>query len=141
MIEECKDFIYDAEGTPFWYFLSQQPGSAEWNKANAHRLLYPEWAKEMLVVQTWILDTDPQREIIYQRLNRFIRHLEKLNIPNPYSMKDVFEADRRWQGLHKNAVPPLIEFSKSEHPITECRDVHDLAVMAPLAEEDGDFDF
>ncbi len=141
VIEECKDFIYDAEGTPFWYFLSQQPGSAEWNKNNPHRLLYPEWASDMLVVQTWYLDTQPQREIIYQRLNRFVQHLEKLGIPNPYSLKDVFRADERWQGLHKNAVPPLMEFSKKGQPIIECRAVQDLAVMAPLPDEDGDFEF
>jgi radical SAM superfamily enzyme YgiQ (UPF0313 family) len=141
LIEECKDFIYDAEGTPFWYFLSQQPGSAEWNRANPHRLLYPQWAADMLMVQTWYLDTQPEREIIYQRLNRFVRHLETLGIPNPYSLKDVFRADERWQGLHKNAVPPLMEFSKKGKPLDECRAVKDLAVMAPPPEEDGDFDF
>ncbi len=141
LIAECKDFIYDAEGTPFWYFLSQQPGSADWNRNNPHRLLYPDWASDMLVVQTWILDAEPPREIIYQRLNRFVRHLDKLGIPNPYSLKDVFRADTRWQGLHKNAVPPLIDFSNKERPIVECLDIKDLVVMGPPPEEDGDFDF
>lgn len=120
LLEELKDYIYDAEGTPFWYFLKGQPGSNTW-QAKKSKLLYPEWAKDMLITQTWILDEgEPNRDVTYQRLNRFIQHLKKLGIPNPYSMPEIIRADKRWVKTHKNAVPPIIDFMGSDY-IDECK--------------------
>jgi hypothetical protein len=64
----------------------------------------------MLWVQTWIMNCEPFREDIFRRLNRFTQHCARLGIPNPYSLRDIYQADERWKKLHPNAVPPLLEF-------------------------------
>jgi radical SAM superfamily enzyme YgiQ (UPF0313 family) len=106
-VEELKDYIYEAEFNPFFYFYAGQSSGDEWVKQS--RLLYPEWAREMLISQTWILECEPSREEAYNRLNRFIHHCTKLGIPNPYSMSEIQRADERWKKLHKNASPALID--------------------------------
>lgn len=119
LVEELKDAIYEAEGTPFWYFLTGQSNSDEWTGKYTTRLLYPREAKNMLVTQTWFMDCQPGREETYNRLNRFVQHLIRLGIPNVYSMCDIYEADERWKKLHKNAVPELMEFKTKEKTISE----------------------
>jgi len=113
IIEELKDFIYEVEGTPFWYYLSGQSNSEQWKKKSRSVLLYPAKAKDLLIAQTWILDCEPSREETFRRLSRFVKHQNKLGIPNIYSLKDLHQADQRWKMLHKNAVPALVEFKNN----------------------------
>jgi hypothetical protein len=87
--------------------LQGQVNSGEW--AQKSTLLYPEEAKHMLILPTYILETDPHREEIYDRMRRFYQHITRLNIPNPYSLHSIHQADERWNKLHKNSVPSLLE--------------------------------
>jgi len=140
LIEELKDYIYEAEGTPFWYYLTGQSNSNEWRKKTS-QLLYPEEARNMLVVQTWILTGEPTREETYTRLNRFTAHLNKLRIPNNYSLHDLYKADERWQKLHRNAVPPLVAFTGSNTFIDENKKVQELSITQDTELEDRGFGF
>jgi radical SAM superfamily enzyme YgiQ (UPF0313 family) len=106
-VEELKDYIYEAEFNPFFYFYAGQSREDEWVRQS--KLLYPEWARDMLISQTYILDVYPSREVTYGRLNRFIEHCIRLGIPNPYSMSEIHYADERWKKLHKNAAPALVD--------------------------------
>ena len=141
LIEELREVIYEAEGTPFWYFLTGQSNSGEWAGKFPHLLLYPEEAKDMLITQTWILDCDPPREEIYRRLNRFARHLRKLGIPNLYSMRDIYEADERWEKLHKNAVPAFVRFKNTDVRIDENKRVKSISFAQNTLRKDMDFAF
>jgi len=140
LIEEMKDYIYEAEGTPFWYYLSGQSNSPEWKGKNS-QLLYPENAGEMLLVQTWILAVKPTREESYNRLNRFTQHLKKLHIPNIYTSQDIYQADERWQRLHQNAVPPLVAFTDNNGTITENKNVQALTIVDETDWEEPEFGF
>jgi radical SAM superfamily enzyme YgiQ (UPF0313 family) len=68
--EQCKESIYEADCNVFNYYLTGQANSQEWKKNNKGVLLYPEWAKEMLITETRILDCEPSREVSYNRLYR-----------------------------------------------------------------------
>jgi radical SAM superfamily enzyme YgiQ (UPF0313 family) len=138
LIELCRDDIYDAEGTPFWYFPKGQSKSGQWGQGR-ERLLYPEWASEMLLLRTWVLDGEPSREVTYERLNRFMAHLRHLGIPNPYNLLQMHQADERWRRLHLNAVPALVDFDPSAY-LDECRGARALATIA-VETEAGDFGF
>lgn len=140
LIEESKDHIYEAEGTPFWYYLTGQPNSGQWREQDSV-LLYPQGASDMLMVQTWILTGEPSREETYDRLNRFARHLEKLGIPNTYSLHDIYNADERWKKLHKNAVPSLMEFTDNTGFINEKERVKKLSIIRDTQLEDQGFGF
>lgn len=126
LIKEIKDNIYEADCNPFYYYLSGQSHSDRWAHKYRSALLYPDWAKEMLITQTWYLDCRPTRKVVYQRLNRFVDHCRKLGIPNPYTLDDIAAADRRWTGLHKNAVPPLVDFINRESRVVETREIRNL---------------
>lgn len=141
LIEECKDDIYEADCNPFWYFYDGQVNSDEWSKMNKNKLLYPEDARDMLLLQTWILDCEPSREETYRRVNRFMEHCNKLRIPNPYTLQETNKADERWKKLHKRAVPSLIEIKSGRVPIDESRKIKNLSFAAFKPRDDGDWRF
>ncbi|MGD2089311.1 MAG: radical SAM protein [Candidatus Aminicenantes bacterium] len=140
LIDELKDNIYEADCNPFWYYLTGQLNSEEWNEKHKSILLYPGSAKEMLIIQTWILDCQPSREETYDRVNRFIKYCRKLGIPNPYSLLDIDKADERWRMLQKNSVPPVSKFRGQYKYINENRTVKKLH-MAQNKQDVGDWGF
>ncbi|QUI23833.1 amino acid adenylation domain-containing protein [Vallitalea pronyensis] len=141
IIEDMKDDIYEADCNPFNYYLSGQVGSDEFSKKYNVELLYPEIAKELLITQTWILDCEPNREEIYSRVSRFMAHCKRLGIPNPYSSIEINEADKRWSRLHKNAVPPLLEFKDKNIFISENKTVKKYEPINNIIQDDGEFGF
>ncbi len=139
LLERLKNVIYEAECNPFIYGYSGQAATDRWK--DMRKLLYPDWAKEMLVLQTWIVDGDPSREVAYDRVNRFVRRCGELGIPNPYSINDIFNADTRWQKLHKNAVPNLLDLNDENRYIDECKYIKPVGLSQKTLDDDGDFDF
>ena len=81
--------------------------SSEWTKNNQVRKLYNKEYEDIIFMDTWFVDVEPKREVIFDRVNRFMEFTKKLGVPNPFSLKEVFEADERWGRLHKNAVPSV----------------------------------
>lgn len=141
LIEDLKNDIYEAECNPFNYFPSGQVHSEDWMKEHKRLLLYPESAKDMLVTQTWILDYEPDRETIFQRIVRFVEHCQNLGIPNPYSLNDIHRADERWKRLHNNAVPSLLDFKSRNSYVDECRNVKQRIHLEKKLVDDGNFNF
>lgn len=137
LLEELKNDIYQAECAAFIYYYNGQNKSDAW--AAKRKLLFPSWAKEMLVTQTWILDCDPRRPVIYERLNRFKRHLTELGIPNPFTLGEINKADERWKRLHKNAVPSILEFNNRY--IDENKSVRKMFFIPKKRYDEGDFGF
>lgn len=139
LLELLKHDIYEAECNPFIFGYSGQGGSEKWE--NKRKLLYPPGAKDMLILQSWIVDDEPSREETFKRVSRFAEQCKKLGIPNPYSLKEIHDADRRWERLHKNAVPPLTAFKGKSVYIDECRDVKKVVRVRSSLRDNGDFGF
>ena len=139
LIEELKDDIYEAELNPFWYVPRGQVNDDAWFKDC--KSLYPERAKDILIVQQWVLKGDPTREERYRRVNRFATHCRRLGIPNPYSMNEIHQADKRWKKLHKNAVPLLVEFKEKGAYIDENKRLPNIATVSASLEHDGNWGF
>ena len=138
-VEELKDDIYEAECNPFGYYLDGQVSSDKWREENKSILLYPENARDMLILQTWVMDGEPKREVVYERVSRFVKFCKSLGIPNSYSLYDIYMADDRWKKLHKNAVPSLIEFKNKEELIDEVKHVHQLYFLENTFQANKDF--
>ncbi len=138
-IEELKNDIWEMECNPFYYYYTGQPSSDRW--ANQRKLLYPTYARDMLIAQTWILESDPTREERFRRMFRLTEHCKKLGIPNPYSTEDIYQADERWKNLHENAVPGLIEFQDNRTLIDENKYVKKLVMAQVTRQDHGDFMF
>jgi radical SAM superfamily enzyme YgiQ (UPF0313 family) len=140
-LAECQDNIYEADCNVFNYYLNGQAYSPEWKKSGKSSLLYPGWARELLLSQTWVMDGEPSKETAYRRLNRFVENCKRLGIPNPYSLGEIYEADERWKKLHKNAVPSVVELKKKGSYFQECGEVRNFmtAQKRDLAGEGFDF--
>lgn len=115
LLSELKDDIYEADWHPFYFFPKGQVCSADWTQEHDIELLYPEEFKNVLLTQTWILKRDPGREEVYDRLNRFAEVCRNLKIPNPYSMMDIYQADKRWKELHPGTGPTILELHNCKH--------------------------
>jgi radical SAM superfamily enzyme YgiQ (UPF0313 family) len=140
LVEELKNYIWQAECNPFTYFYVGQTHSREWG--NKRRLLYPGTARDLLMTQTWVLDCEPSREVIYDRVFRFVQHCNQLGIPNPYTLSRIYQADQRWKKLHKNAVPALIDIVNNEKNIEkESRKVKKILYIPETQQDEGDFAF
>lgn len=141
-LEDMRNEIYEAECRPFYFYLTGQAGADDdWWKQFEPAPLYPDKVAEILRFQTWLLDCEPPREVIYERTSRFVAHCKKLGIPNPYSMQEMYEADQRWQKLHKNAVPFLIDFKNKDNNINECRNIKEQMTVPDMAQDIDAFDF
>lgn len=139
LLEEIKDYIYEAECNSFIFGFGGQADSETWKEQR--KPLYSESAGEMLLIQSWVCDTEPSREETYRRMNRFVQLCHRLGIPNPYSIMEIHNADLRWQKLHKNAVPCLADFKGPNAYIDECKTVKQLMLLQDKIEEEGDFGF
>jgi hypothetical protein len=94
-----------------------------------------------LIIRTSIIDCYPPREEIYRRLNRFAAFCKQLGIPNVYTDMELYQADKRWKRLHKNAVPEMIEFREKNTHINECRNIKKVFRSRKLQMDEGDFMF
>ena len=68
-------------------------------------------------------------------------HCRKLEIPNPYSVYDIYKADQRWKKLHENAVPAVVEFENSTGCINDNKNVKKPVLVENTPEDEGDFSF
>ena len=139
LIEEMKDDIYQSECNPFLYYYETQNDSLKW--ADQRMLLYPGNAKKMLIFNTWTLKLEPVREEVYQRMYRFELHCRNVGIPNPYSFDEYIKSDERWKRLHKNAVPPLLDFLSGTKTINENKNIKLSSFAKNTREEDDEFEF
>ncbi len=137
IVEELRNDIWESECNPFNYFYSGQQQQDEWT--NKRMLLFPESATDKLITQTWALDIEPKREEVYRRMNRFAQHCDKLGLPNPYSIHDIYKADERWKKLHKNAVPSIAELRDKNVYIEENKNVKEYIFARSSKQDEGDF--
>jgi radical SAM superfamily enzyme YgiQ (UPF0313 family) len=139
LLEECKNDIYEAECNPFIYSYSGQGKTEDWQDKRA--LLYPARATDMLIIQTWKFAGLPTRDETYERINQFVAHCNRLGIPNPYSLHEIFKADKRWKELHRNSVPRVVDFKHGGYYIDECKRVKELSFLENKLQDVGDFGF
>ena len=115
LLTELKGDIYEADWHPFYFFPQGQVNSKKWTGEHDIELLYPEEYSDMLLTQTWILKTDPERDVIIDRLNRFGAACRKLGIPNPSSMMELYQAEKRWKDLHPKTGPTILDLHNYKH--------------------------
>ena len=142
LIEELSDVLYEAECNPFKYHLREQVDSDKWMSQYKRVTLYSERFTDMLITQTWVMqDCYPLHREIYDRVDRFVEHCDRLGIPNPYSLHEIHLADQRWKDLHKNAVPSIIDFQSRDHYIAESEQVKNYQRAESVHVDNGDFVF
>jgi len=139
LLEESKTYIYEAECNPFIFSYSGQSDSENWH--NDRKILYTHVPQERIIIQDWTNNTYPLREETYERVNRFVQRCNDLEIPNPYSYFDIYNADNRWKLLHRNSVPSLVDIYDGNIDLLESRKVEIINKISKINIETNDFDF
>ncbi len=139
LLEECKNDIWEAECEYLNYYYTGQSHSDKWG--SKRELVYPASAKKMLIIDKWGVGGVPSREEIFSRVRRFVRRCRELGIPNPYTMSEIKAADERWQRLHQNSVPPIMEFINRPSNIQENKHFSSHVRAKSKRRDDGDFAF
>ncbi len=139
LVEEMKDDIYEAWCSTFHYFPTGQVNSGQWEPYS--HLSYAESYRSLLVSLPKTLDLEPPRQEAFRRMNRFVNFCRKLEIPNPYTMREFHQADNRWQTLHRNAVPALVDFENTDRRIDENKYITEPVAARSALPDDGDFGF
>ena len=99
-LEDNKEYIYEADPHPYYFYPSGQHGSKEFIKSG-YRNLYDEEFNDILVFEYLKQGTEnPSQQEKFERMHKFTKKLLELNIPNPYSMFEIIAADKRWKNLH-----------------------------------------
>lgn len=109
LIREIKDDLYEVDPHPFYFYPRGQVDSESWEEKYGYQSIYPEKYNDILMCSYYKLNKEPYREEIYKRLQLFKECCEECNIPNPYSLIDIYHADKRWKKLHPAAVPIMHE--------------------------------
>jgi radical SAM superfamily enzyme YgiQ (UPF0313 family) len=109
LIAELKDDIYEVDSHPFYFYPDGQVRSEQWVKEYDIEPLYPQEFDDLLLTNTWVLSAGPGREEIFDRLNRFAEACKKFGIHNRYSLMNIYQADLRWNHLHPNCGPGVLE--------------------------------
>ena len=141
LLEELRDYIFEAECDPFRYFFNGQVNGDSWARDQGNQSLYPDSMDQLLMAKTYALNAQPDRREIYRRQCLFRQHCIRLGIPNPYSVREIVEADQRWRRLHQNAVPPLLTLNKDGGNNGEVREVKQFLPLDKPEPEDVDFCF
>jgi transketolase N-terminal domain/subunit len=116
LIEACGQDIYEAEPHGFYFYPVGQVASKKWSRDGDVVDLYgPEFA-DLLVTRSFQLKSAPSRADLLRRVARFTAFTRDLGIANPYSLREIEVADRRWIDGHPRAGPPLIELHNVNHP-------------------------
>jgi len=121
LIEELKDDIFQAECNYFLLHYSKQASEDHW-KQNIEYLYTPK-VRDMLLFEYYTPGPGmpPSREVTFQRVHRYY-------------------ADERWQRLHKNAVPALMDFKKGRY-IDDTQKIKLVSYVQNQRTGDEDFDF
>jgi len=100
-IEEHHRHIYELEAHPYYYYPYGQVGS----RLYQCRSLYPQEVTDIIKFKVWdLVDTEPSREVRYDRLRRLSKLASSLGLPNIYTMAERYQAEDRWHSLYPLAA-------------------------------------
>jgi radical SAM superfamily enzyme YgiQ (UPF0313 family) len=115
VIDDCADSIYEAEPHTFYFFPRGQISSKKWSRDFKVIDLYGDQYADLLVTRTWALDAAPTRAQTLDRVSRFVAFCKERKIPNPYSLRQIQEADERWIAAHPQSGPALLDLHNSNY--------------------------
>jgi radical SAM superfamily enzyme YgiQ (UPF0313 family) len=110
LLVELKDYIYEADPHPFYYFPYGQNSSSAWKTEFGNQAVFQKETLSLIITQKWNLQKAPRGDVVNNRLQKFVDTCKKHGIPNPYTIREIFKADERWKSKFTHAGPSLVEF-------------------------------
>jgi hypothetical protein len=101
-IRTNRENIYQADAWLFQYHPAGLAHSGEIETQRGSRTRYSDEINRILAVAPYVVDRDMSAAERFDRLERFVRTMRELQIPNPYSVYEWFEAEGRWKALGRS---------------------------------------
>jgi hypothetical protein len=102
-IRSNRDRIYQADAWLFQYHPAGLAHSGEIESERGSRFRYSDHINEILAVSPYVVDHDFSAAERFERLERFVRTMSELKIPNPYSVYEWVAADGRWESMGRQS--------------------------------------
>jgi hypothetical protein len=94
--------IYQADAWLFQYHPAGLAHSGEIEVERGSRTRYSDEINRILAVAPYIVDRDMSARERFDRLERFVRTMRELEIPNPYSVYEWIAAEGRWKSMGRS---------------------------------------
>jgi hypothetical protein len=98
-IRTHRPSIYQADAWLFQYHPDGLANSRMLHELNGSRRRFPADINDILAVSPYVVDRDLSPGERFDRLERFVRTMKELEIPNPYSVYEWLVAENRWTSL------------------------------------------
>lgn len=95
--------IYQADAWLFQYHPAGLAHSDEIEVERGSRTRYSDEINQILAVAPYVVDRDISAASRFDRLEKFVRTMRELEIPNPYSVYEWLAAEGRWKALGRSA--------------------------------------
>jgi radical SAM superfamily enzyme YgiQ (UPF0313 family) len=100
--EENHKYIYQAD---IWEFISSPKKLSDSEVTNSDfstKPVYPEEFDDLLIIKYYDLENKGLSPERFEKITQFEKLRMKLGVPNPYTLKELLDANRRWVQLgHK----------------------------------------
>jgi hypothetical protein len=101
-IRRHRPSIYQADAWLFQYHPEGLADSRALHQENGSRPRFDGEINDILAVSPYVVDRDLSQAERFDRLERFVRTMKELQVPNPYSVFEWVTAENRWTSLgHK----------------------------------------
>ncbi|MBV9480933.1 MAG: B12-binding domain-containing radical SAM protein [Acidobacteria bacterium] len=94
--------IYQADAWLFQYHPAGLAHSGEIEIERGSHRRYSDDINQILAVSPYVVDRDISMGARFERLERFVRTMRELEIPNPYSVYEWMAAEGRWTSLGRS---------------------------------------
>ncbi len=101
-IEENRDYIFQSDPWVFQYHPVGLSGSKELKK-KGDKFRYSNEMNNILALSPYELDDNIGPAEKFDRLVKFTTKMDELNIPNPYTLAEMYSAIKRFSDLHKDS--------------------------------------
>jgi radical SAM superfamily enzyme YgiQ (UPF0313 family) len=102
-IRTNRERIYQADAWLFQYHPAGLAHSGEIEVERGSRTRYSKDVNQILAVAPYVVDRDVSPAERFERLERFVRTMRELQIPNPYSVYEWIAAEGRWGSLGRES--------------------------------------
>ncbi len=103
-IRQNRSYIYQSDA---WLFQYHPEGLAHSHKIAAEKgsaRRYSDKLNKLFAVTPYVVDNDLSSAERFDRLERFVAEMGALKIPNPYSIYEWLNAEKRWNSLGHEQV-------------------------------------
>lgn len=101
-IKDNSDYIYQSDAWLFQYHPVGLAKSDEISSEKGSKARFSDYINEILSVSPYHVDQDMSQGERFERLERFTSEMDKLGIPNPYSVMDIFKSKKRFSTLNSD---------------------------------------